>query len=252
MNNYEKIISASSGQIQITTFSQALIYINSQKIYHRSHPTELLSQFAGCSKLAAKYSYIETYKLIEDSDYYDNESVPYDQFRKTYISLKRNGLPNLAKRLFNKILCHAEFVSWVYDRQPKYILKANDLASDIYGRYNVPRDVILSEREYYIPTVFYGRYGYKNPFDMWAIDPIFDTALPFFPGGYTGYAAVEIAGKWGIIDCAGRFFLDAEYDKPPLMKKASYFIVTLNGRQGIVDLIGHIYWEDELCYKKGL
>src|SRR4051812_29016558 len=53
-----------------------------------------------------------------------------------------------------------------------------------------------------------GKWGYANSVGVFAIEPRFDYAYPFYPNGL---AKVRVAGQEGFIDLKGKFVLDPQY-----------------------------------------
>lgn len=258
--HYQKMVSVSNGEIKIRSIFDAELYAYTQGhryLHNITNPPPFYHKLAqmileiGNERAAAKILYLETNAYLDKiGSESDPKELPYASITMAYRLLRKHNLTNLAWKLLDRMIFRTLFMFWDnLDRKGFQMKRANDM---------VPRDKELLDMEYlrlfYTVNKYYiltqsdnGKFGYKDPFDRWVIDPIYSYAKPF--DRYYRIACVKLNGKWGAIDPNGRIVIECIYDKPFSAQSnelLSLLKVSLNGRLGLMDLLGHVYWNDEM------
>ena len=77
-----------------------------------------------------------------------------------------------------------------------------------------------------------GKIGFKNADSKIVIDPILESARKFSEG----YAAVEINGKWGLIDKNGKYVIRPMYNDLGNMHNGMMSCKDINGKYGFINI----------------
>lgn len=254
-NIFKNLCSVKNSELVINTIPQAEAM--GEYVFNLYKPSDNLELYfadlatcmakLGCHKMELKCRIKSL--LLEYQNIAEEYRIPMNQFKALYYELLASGYDKVATWLMAR---HQQVVAYISYSEQRVIynntaldkwFKTTQLLTSNGVEFAEILDCDDSDRKSFELIPFqneHGKWGYQDGFGKCVIDAIYDYAQEFLVYN-SFFAAVNVAGKWGVINAEGCFVIEPKYDSIAACDK-THFDIEQRGAKGKVDLFGNEYW----------